>query len=90
MEIYCRKNIENAGALEYKMTESHHEHGELGSVSAYGIRVKYTAEDDFLYYSAENLSSKPQTVLQIIKYLFDKNVLPDKVVENIEGFLRSS
>lgn len=86
MEVFCKKEVDG-GALEYKMVESKREHGELGSISVYGIRVKYASPDDFSYYSAENLSSKPQTILQIIKYLFDRNVMPENVYENIENFL---
>ncbi|MBR2590980.1 MAG: hypothetical protein IKE65_08660 [Clostridia bacterium] len=89
MEVFCSKQISNGGTLEYKMVESSREHGELGNISVYGLRVKYMSADDFMYYSAENLTSKPQPVLQLIKCLFDENVLPDKVYENIARFLNS-
>ena len=89
MEIYCSKNIGDSGVLEYKMTVDRQEHADLGKINLYGIRVKYCSEDDFSYYSADSIASKPQTVLQIIKHLFDKSVMPEKVYENIESFLKS-
>lgn len=89
MEVFCKKQVGEKGSLEYKMVEGKKEHGALGAVSVYGIRVKYAAPDDFAYYSAENLSTKPQMILQIIKYLFDRNVMPEEVYENIEGFLKT-
>ena len=89
MEIYCSKKIGQNGILEYKMTSTKSEHSELGSFNQYGLRVKYCSPVDFDYYSIESVASKPQTVLQIIKYLFDKNVMPDKVYSNVESFLKS-
>ena len=88
MEIYCAKPLAG-GTLEYKMTSLHSEQEGLGKGNEYGLRVKYTSPQDFEYYSIDSLAVKPQTVLQIIKHLFDKNVMPDKVYNNIESFLKS-
>ena len=89
MEIYCSKIIGDNMILEYKMTQKKKDHPELGVVNEYGFRVKYSGPYDFRYYSAESIASKPHTVLQTIKYLFDKNVLPEQVYENVESFLKS-
>ena len=88
MEVFCRKEIAQGGILEYKMILNKQEHEELGSISVYGMRVKYCAPDDFRYYFAENVSAKPQRVLQIIKYLFDRNVMPEEVYGHMQAFLR--
>ena len=89
MEVFCKKKTDEGGELEYKMVETKAEHEGLGRVSVYGLRVKYCAAGDFSYYSAENISSKPQVILQIIKYLFDKSVMPEQVYESMESFLQS-
>ena len=88
MEVFCRKEIGQSGILEYKMTLNKQEHEELGSISVYGMRVKYCAPDDFRYYNAENVSSKPQRVLQIIKHLFDRSVMPEDVYAYMQDFMR--
>ncbi|MBQ6381481.1 MAG: hypothetical protein IJJ41_07815 [Clostridia bacterium] len=90
MEVFCRKKTAGGGDLEYKMVESKTEHAELGRISVYGLRVKYASRDNFSYYSAGNLACKPQVILQIIKYLFDKSVMPENVYENIECFFKSN
>lgn len=89
MEIFCSKRIGNSGVLEYKLVQGRQEHTEWGSMNIYGIRVKYCAPDDFQYYSADNVASKPQTLLQVIKYLFDKSVMPGDVFEHMEVFLKT-
>ncbi|MBR0413524.1 MAG: hypothetical protein IJI67_00455 [Clostridia bacterium] len=89
MEIFCRKETGETGQLEYKMVESKAQRGELGTVSVYGLRIKYSAPDNFEYYSAPDLSSKPQVILQVIKYLFDRSVMPEQAGESIEAFLQS-
>ncbi|MBE6818950.1 MAG: hypothetical protein E7517_07340 [Ruminococcaceae bacterium] len=90
MEIFCRKQAGEAGQLEYKMVESKSQQGELGAISVYGLRIKYCARDDFSYYSVPDLSQKPQVILQIIKYLFDRSVMPEQAGESIEAFLESN
>ena len=89
MEIYCSKLIGRNTTLEYKMTVIPVQHSELGRHNRYGLRVKLSSPENFDYYSFDDLAAKPQTVLQIIKRLFDENVLPDKVSDNIESFLKS-
>lgn len=89
MEVYCKKEA-LGGTLEYKMIERHEETAELGRMKTYGLSVKYYSQDDFDYYCIENVAHKPQIVLQIIKYLFDRNTTPENAYSSIENFLNSA
>lgn len=79
--------MDNDATLEYKMCQSKAENGQLGSVNVYGFKVKYISPQEFSYCYAEDIAGKPQTVLQLIKYLFDNNVKPNEVYSKTEAFL---
>lgn len=87
MEIFCTKKTDNDATLEYKMCQSKSDAAAIGTRSAYGFKVKYISPIEFSYYFAEDVAAKPQTVLQLIKYLFDNNIKPHEVYARMEEFL---
>lgn len=89
MEVYCKKEA-YGGTLEYKMIERFEDRSALGRIKTYGLSVKFYSEGDFDYYCVEDVASKPQVVLQLIKYLFDKNVKPKNAYANIENFIKTN
>ncbi len=81
METFCKKDIDYGGnicCLEYKMLEKRTQIMDIGEITMYGMRIKLYGFGEFQYACINEICSKPQKILQLIKYMFDKCIVPNE------------
>lgn len=93
MEIFCKKEGTQNGKkslTEYKLISNTLKLGTLGSVKSYGVSVKRFSKGNFEYCLYRDISEKPNTVIKLIKKMFDKGISPEQSKGFVDEFLQKS